>query len=229
MNNKNTLAASSVVMEFSSGGAEKLRVLKGVDLEVKPGETVSVMGASGAGKSTLLHILGALEKPTSGTVTVAGNDVYRLDDIRRSRVRSRSIGFVFQAHYLLDELTALENVSLPMMIQRIEKAEAEERSSAILADVGLSDRKNHRPVQLSGGERQRVALARALAGEPDFLLADEPTGNLDRVNGEKVMNVVFEQVEKRNMGLVLVTHDESIAMLARSTYLLKDGILENSV
>ena len=224
--NKTSLRADKIVMEFSSGGAEKLRVLKGVDLEVQPGETISVMGASGAGKSTLLHILGALEKPTSGNVTLAGNDVYRLDDIRRSRVRSRSIGFVFQAHYLIDELTALENVSLPMMIQRVEKVEAEERAAVILAEVGLSDRKDHRPVQLSGGERQRVALARALAGEPDFLLADEPTGNLDRVNGEKVMNVVFEQVAKRDMGLVLVTHDESVATLARKTYLLKDGVLE---
>ncbi|MEA2062671.1 MAG: ABC transporter ATP-binding protein [Gemmatimonadota bacterium] len=223
--NDNCLAARAVTMDYPSGEGGLLHVLCGVDLTVEGGKSVSIAGPSGAGKSTLLHILGALERPASGEVKACGQAFFKLDDSRRSKMRNSLLGFVFQFHYLLAEFSALENVAMPLRIRGDSAASAEKAANAILAELGLAGRLSHRPAQLSGGEQQRVALARALVHEPRFVLADEPTGNLDRDNGRKVMELLFEQIEKRGMGLVLVTHDEHLASLADQRFLLENGML----
>jgi len=223
--NDRSLRACAVEKDYPSGEGGLLQVLRGVDLTVENGRSIGIVGASGAGKSTLLHILGALERPTRGEVRACGQAFFDLDDGRRSMMRNRLLGFVFQFHYLLAEFSAVENVAMPLMIRGLGNEEAAEAASAILAEVGLADRMQHRPAQLSGGEQQRVAVARALVHQPQFVLADEPTGNLDKANGKMVTNLLFEQLEKRGMGFVLVTHDESLAALTDERYLLEDGKL----
>jgi lipoprotein-releasing system ATP-binding protein len=223
--NNGYLAAKEIHKEFPSGDT-KLHVLRGIDLKVERGESVSIVGQSGAGKSTLLHILGALEKPTSGGVELDGRSIFDIDDRNRSYFRNRKLGFIFQFHYLLAEFSALENVSMPLRIRNMLPEEASEVASAILAEVGLADRMHHRPAQLSGGEQQRVAVARALVHGPDFILADEPTGNLDSGNERMVIGLLFEGLKKRRMGFILVTHDESLAALTARSYLLEEGRLK---
>ena len=189
-----------------------LEVLRGVSLEVSRGEVVSIVGASGAGKTTLLQILGTLSKADRGSVEIDGQDVSSLGDRALSRFRNEKIGFVFQFHHLLPEFTAFENVCIPGLIGRRPKAEVERRAGELLALVGLTQRRDHKPGELSGGEQQRVAIARALVNSPAVLLADEPSGNLDTRNKEEVHRLFFDLRERLGQTIVLVTHDESLAL-----------------
>jgi len=225
------LAARGIRRSFQIG-PRKLEVLHGVDLELRRGELLGLMGSSGAGKSTLLHILGLLDPPTQGEVVLDGESAWKLPVERRARLRNKKIGFVFQFYHLLPELNALENVLLPAMIAwsaleyRGRKEELRERAVNLLQSFGLSERLKHRPAQLSGGERQRVAIARALFLDPPILIADEPTGNLDSATGEKVLELLLAEQEKRSLSLLLVTHDERIAHRCRRVVHMTDGRID---
>ncbi len=209
-------------------GATKVEVLKGLDLTVRKGEFVAIIGASGSGKSTLLHILGALDMPDEGTVSFEGRDLSRQSGRELNRFRNKTIGFVFQFYHLLDELTVLENVSLPAMASRSIlgwfgcRRWAKGRALELLVQLGLGERIKHKPYQLSGGERQRVAIARALMNEPELLLADEPTGNLDSATGNGILDVL-EKLNKAGQTIVMVTHDDRIAQRAGRIITLADG------
>ena len=198
---------------FKSFGTKdaKVDVLKGIDMEVAAGETIALVGASGAGKSTLLHILGALDRPTSGRVLFSGHDVFRSGDSALAAFRNRTIGFVFQFHHLLSEFSALENAMMPALIGGMRKSEAEPLAEELLRDVGLAHRLTHRPGELSGGEQQRVAIARALVLSPQLLLADEPTGNLDMKTSDEVHDLLAEIHRKKGITLMIVTHNERLA------------------
>ena len=206
-------------------GVRRVEVLKGVDLSIEPGELVAIVGPSGSGKSTLLHLLGALDRPDHGTVSIGGEPLEKMSGAMLARFRNRTIGFVFQFHQLLPDFTALENVMLPGRIAGIEPRQVLENAHRLLAEVGLEDRLEHFPNQLSGGERQRVALCRALALEPPLLLADEPTGNLDPESGEHVFQLLLDlQARHRTTG-VLVTHNPEIAQRCTRTLRLEGGAL----
>ncbi|RII29795.1 MAG: lipoprotein-releasing system ATP-binding protein LolD [Geobacter sp.] len=209
-----------------STGSNRVEVLKGIDLDLAQGTTTALVGASGAGKSTLLHILGALDRPSAGTVQYGGQDLFRKSDRELALFRNKSIGFVFQFHHLLPEFTALENVMMPALIARIAKNKAKAMAEELLADVGLSQRLTHRPGELSGGEQQRVAIARALVLSPELLLADEPTGNLDMKTSEGVHAVLAELQRKKGLTLVVVTHNEVLASAMGRVVRLADGRLE---
>lgn len=205
-----------------------LNVLKGVSFSVETGTSVAIVGASGAGKSTLLHILGGLDTPDSGSVMFQGTDLYHCSAARRALIRARHVGFVFQSYHLLPELTVLENAVLPGMTGKgpvSSFAAMKERARDLLSRVGLDERTHHRPMELSGGEQQRLALARALMNEPDFLLADEPTGNLDDETGRQVLDYVFQLAAEHGHTLVVVTHSEQVARRCNRHIRLEDGIL----
>jgi lipoprotein-releasing system ATP-binding protein len=196
-----------------------------VDLAVTAGETVSIVGASGAGKSTLLHLLGGLDRPTHGEVVLAEWHLSRLSDVELSNVRSRLLGFVFQFHHLLLEFSAAENVALPLLIQGVDPGTADRRAREILEEVGLGHRFDHRPSALSGGEQQRVAFARALVHDPEVILADEPSGNLDRLNSERLHDLMFELAREKGVAFVVATHDERLAERTDRLLHIEDGIL----
>ena len=207
-------------------GKNRVEVLSGIHLELEAATTTALVGASGAGKSTLLHLLGALDRPSAGTVSFRGDDIFAKNDRELASFRNRSIGFVFQFHHLLSEFTALENVMMPALIARVPKAEARTMAEELLTDVGLIHRMTHRPGELSGGEQQRVAIARALVLSPALLLADEPTGNLDMKTSQGVHAVLAELQQKKGLTLVVVTHNEQLAAAMGRTVRLVDGKLE---
>ena len=218
------LVVQGIVKSFASG-AETLYILKGIDFSVKPGTTVAINGQSGSGKSTFLNILGGLDRCDSGSVKIGGLDITKLSESNLTQYRSRQIGFVFQFHYLLKDFTALENVMIPAYIGGVKKKQALERAKALLADVKMDSRYHHFPSQLSGGERQRVAVARSMINDPDIVLADEPTGNLDLANSAAVAELLFAGAERWGKTLILVTHDAQVAERAMVRYTLEEGFL----
>ncbi|MDO5321418.1 MAG: ABC transporter ATP-binding protein [Bacteroidia bacterium] len=200
-----------------------LEVLKGVDFSVDKGEVVSIMGASGAGKTTLLQILGTLSTPDSGSLYIEGQDILKLAGDELAGFRGRRIGFVFQAHHLLPEFTALENVMIPALIAGKCRKEAQERAETLLKEVGLAERAGHKPAEMSGGEQQRAAIARALVNEPSVLFADEPTGNLDSATKQEIHKLIFDLRDRLGQTTVIVTHDPELAALCDRTVTMRDG------
>jgi lipoprotein-releasing system ATP-binding protein len=216
------LEAREINKSFSTEAGE-LSVLKGISVAIKAGEMVGIVGASGAGKSTLLHILGALDKPTSGQVLFQGRDISTLDEKALARFRNMSVGFVFQFHHLLPEFNSLENVVLPGMIGGMDARETQERAREILGELRLSGRMHHRPGELSGGEQQRVAVARALIRNPQMVLADEPTGNLDTTTGNELFELFIELNRKKGITFVVVTHNKSLSDRCHRVLEMADG------
>ncbi|HEY9523693.1 MAG TPA: ABC transporter ATP-binding protein [Thermopolyspora sp.] len=204
-----------------------VEALRGVSLRIAHGEFVAIVGPSGSGKSTLMHLLGCLDRPTTGTLRVDGVDVATLDDGRLAALRNETIGFVFQSFHLLARTPAIDNVALPLVYRGVARAERRARARAALEAVGLGHRLDHRPSQMSGGEQQRVAIARALVGDPKVVLADEPTGNLDTRNGEEVMGMLERLNAERAVAVVLVTHDHDVARRARRAIHVRDGLIES--
>ena len=202
-------------------------VLMGIDLHITAGESLSIVGISGSGKSTLLHLLGGLDAPTAGDIQIMGQSISSINEEERCRLRNQSLGFIYQFHHLLHEFTAQENVAMPLLIRGKEKESSMIESASILDRVGLSKRLDHRPSEMSGGERQRAAVARALITKPSLILADEPTGNLDRGNGNQVMDLMLNIQKEIQSSIVIVTHDLSIAKTADRILELRDGLLIN--
>jgi len=222
MKNDIILELRDVHKDFGEGEG-KIHVLKGIDLSIVPGDRLAVLGASGAGKSTLLHIMGTLEKPTSGRIFFGKDDITEHNEEALAKIRNRFVGFVFQFHHLLPEFSALENVMMPALVQGIEKKMAEKMARAVLEEVGLGHRVLHRPGELSGGEQQRVAVARALVLDPLLLLADEPSGNLDSETGRKIQELLVGWSGKKGRALIVATHDESFAGMIARQLRIKDG------
>jgi len=225
MHEKFALALQDITRTYQLGEA-KVNALRGITLHVKKGDFISIMGPSGSGKSTLLHILGCLDTPTSGRRYVDGHDTSSMDDDELAGIRGTKIGFVFQQYNLFPRFTALENVTFPMWITGKEADATARRAETLLELVGLSQRKYHKSNELSGGERQRVAIARALSNEPAYILADEPTGNLDSKTGAEILELLLSIREEKNVALIMVTHDKEIAKKAEKHIKIKDGLIE---
>lgn len=213
------------IMRTYASESGDLPVLRGVDMEIHGGELVALIGPSGSGKSTLLHIAGLLDSPQGGTITIAGTDASRANDVVRTRLRNQHIGFIYQFHNLLPELTAEENVMMPLMIAGIKNSEAKTRAQGLLARLGLAARVKHLPSQLSGGEQQRVAIARALANKPQLILADEPTGNLDPHTSEDVTNLLLEVAREERVAMLIATHNMTLAKRLTRAVTLREGKL----
>jgi lipoprotein-releasing system ATP-binding protein len=226
MSKKPVLECIDLQRTFSEGPAD-VTVLKGINFSIAAGEQVAIIGSSGSGKSTLLHLLGGLDEPTAGIVNVGGIDINSLKQAERGQLRNRSLGFVYQFHHLLPEFTAQENVAMPLLIRRLESRQALQQAAEILGRVGLSHRLDHKPGELSGGERQRAALARAMVTKPLCILADEPTGNLDRKMAESVYSLMLELNQENDTAFVIVTHDQRLAESMNRICMLDDGVLKN--
>jgi lipoprotein-releasing system ATP-binding protein len=220
------IRASGISKAYSHDGV-RIEVLKRLSLNLDQGETLGIVGASGIGKSTMLHVLGTLDRPDTGKLNYSGQDVLALDDAQLARFRNRTIGFVFQFHHLLPEFSALENAMMPALIGGLDKKSAREAAEAILVRVGLQDRLTHRAGEMSGGEQQRVALARALVQRPAILLADEPTGNLDRKNSEDIHTLLMELNQEIGMSLIIVTHNMELAALVSRRVTIANGALKD--
>jgi lipoprotein-releasing system ATP-binding protein len=217
------IQSKNLIKEYKISRDERLRVLKGIDIEIFDGETVSIVGPSGAGKSTLLHLIGTLDKPTLGQIMFDNQDISKMRDDELAKLRNKKIGFIFQFHHLLPEFTALENVAIAGMISGKQHKEVYESAQKLLGEVGLAERASHKPAELSGGEAQRVAIARALVNSPKLVLADEPTGNLDSRNSDEVIKLLFGLKNKYNQTLIIVTHNEKLASMTDRTLRMMDG------
>ncbi len=224
MNENEVLSCNNLRKTYESGPAN-VTVLEGINLQVNAGSKIAIIGASGSGKSTLLHLLGGLDLPDEGVVQVCGEDMSALSDPERGRLRNQALGFIYQFHHLLPEFSALENVAMPLFLRNDSIVKATEQAKEFLDKVGLSNRIQHKPTELSGGERQRVAIARALVTKPKVILADEPTGNLDRKNAMQVQEMMMQLNQELDTAVVIVTHDHSIADSMNSIYVLEDGVL----
>jgi lipoprotein-releasing system ATP-binding protein len=222
----NSVLTGSMLTKTYQEGKLKTSVLHGVDIDIYPGEKIAILGSSGSGKSTLLHLLGGLDKPTSGEVQLLGKPFYNLSANQRAVMRNQHLGFIYQFHHLLPEFTALENVSMPLFMQKMPLKLVKEKAAEILDQVGLSHRIKHKPSELSGGERQRVAIARALVNNPKCVLADEPTGNLDEENADKVYALMCELSTKLQTSFVVVTHNKKMAQQLDRVYTLHNGLIQ---
>jgi lipoprotein-releasing system ATP-binding protein len=226
MNSTSILRCRQLTKRYDQGGLD-VDVLKGVDLNIEKGERVAIMGASGSGKSTLLHLLGGLEKASSGEVILDGIDINKVSAAKLAKLRNKSLGFIYQSHHLLGEFTVLENVAMPLLIAGISVKQASIRAGALLQRVGLGHRVEHKPGELSGGERQRAAVARALINEPCLILADEPTGNLDSKTADQVYQLMLELNQELNVSFLVVTHDHELAARMGKVLHMEDGLIVN--
>ena len=226
MNSTSILRCRQLTKRYDQGGLD-VDVLKGVDLNIEKGERVAIMGASGSGKSTLLHLLGGLEKASSGEVILDGIDINKVSAAKLAKLRNKSLGFIYQSHHLLGEFTVLENVAMPLLIAGISVKQASIRAGALLQRVGLGHRVEHKPGELSGGERQRAAVARALINEPCLILADEPTGNLDSKTADQVYQLMLELNQELNVSFLVVTHDHELAARMGKVLHMEDGLIDN--
>ena len=222
------LHATNIAKDYNDGIRNDLHVLNDISFSLEHGETSAIIGSSGSGKTTLLNILGGLDKPTSGQVMLNDINLHKLSEKQRCIVRNRNFGFIYQFHHLLPEFTAMENVAMPLLIKGISVKQAKQRAEEVLENVGLKNRIHHKPSELSGGERQRAAIARALIHQPECILADEPTGNLDRKNAEQAIELIIDLNKQYNTSLVIVTHDLKIAERMDTIYTLEDGVLKHA-